>query len=100
MLAADEARVLTAGDPAKEPPRFRFSGDSLGFLSGLMTAGMVTIARRFSGLGVWAGGGGPSFEIELTNTGRDLVTAWRAGDLQLLRAALSSNPGPDRPAPE
>jgi hypothetical protein len=86
-LADDEARFESLPDPQQGPPRFRFSGDSLGFLSGLLAADLAEIGRRFSGMTAW-GATLPSFEVQLTPRGRAFVAAWRAGSAAGLRKAL------------
>lgn len=77
VLAADEERFAGSTD-ATQPPRFRFTGDGLQSLAGLLTAGLAEISQRFSG-GGWFGGSMPSFEICLTQRGKDLVASWKAG---------------------
>jgi hypothetical protein len=87
ILDAEEARVREAADPAAAAPPFRFSGDSLPAMAGLITSGLIEISRRFSGA-AWFGGGAPSFEVRLTTSGRLLVEAWKAGDPARVSAAL------------
>jgi hypothetical protein len=70
----DEKRVASS-DSKESPPSFRFTGDGLGVLSGLLTAGLIEISRRFLGAG-FLGGGRPSIEVSLTKRGRRLVEAW------------------------
>jgi HNH endonuclease len=88
VLAADEERVCGAEDPSKVAPAFRFTGDGLPALSGLLTSGIVEITRRFSGAGLF-GASMPSFEVRLTDKGRSLVQAWQLGK------ALGETPPPD-----
>jgi hypothetical protein len=79
VLAADEER-LDGREPTKGgeiPPRFRFTGDGLPALAGLISSGIVEISRRYSGAG-FSGATGPSFEVSLTEKGRALVAGWRA----------------------
>ena len=78
VLAADEARLNDAPDPAKAALPFRFSGDGLPALAGLLTSGIIEISRRFSGANAW-GSSMPSFEVRLTEKGKNLVAAWQAG---------------------
>lgn len=90
MLWAEEQRIATAEDQKKVAPPFRFTGDGLPALSGLIVSGLIEISRRYSGANAW-GGGMPSFEVMLTEKGRRLVTAWREGSADL-GAALGSLP--------
>jgi HNH endonuclease len=78
VLAADEARLKSAPDSEKAAPPFRFTGDGLPALSGLLTSGIIEITRRFSGVNAW-GSSMPSFEVRLTEKGRTLVAAWQSG---------------------
>ena len=71
-------------------PPFRFSGDSLGFLSGLLTSGLIEISRRFSGASYF-GGSYPTFEVRLTDKGNALVSAWVAGDSDNISKILSGD---------
>jgi len=84
VLYAEEERVrqqvITNPDKPAES-RFRFSGDSLSFLSGLIASGLIEFDRSFSGTS-WFGGGQPSFTVRLTPRGQALVTAWRASGAQ------------------
>jgi hypothetical protein len=82
LLADEEERVGAADDPKKVPPPFRFTGDGLSALSGLIVSGIVEIGRRFSGVNAW-GPSMPSFEVRLTDKGRKLVAAWREGAADL-----------------
>jgi len=86
-LDEDERRFAESPNPANEAPRFRFHGDSLGFLSGLISAGLVRIGDRVSGVTIM-GNSSPSFEVRLTETGRAFVQAWRAGNADSLREAV------------
>jgi hypothetical protein len=78
VLAADEARVKDAQDPGKMGTRFRFTGDGLPALSGLMSSGIIEISKRYAGANAW-GSSMPSFEVLLTEKGRALVAAWQSG---------------------
>ena len=78
ILSAEEQRLATAVDPTKTPPPFRFTGDGLPALSGLIASGLIEISKRYSGANAW-GGSMPSFEVSLTNKGKSLVIAWREG---------------------
>jgi hypothetical protein len=78
VLAADEARVAAAEDPAKVAPPYRFTGDGLPALAGLLTSGIIKVSSRFSGANAW-GSSMPSFEVRLTEKGRRLVAAWQSG---------------------
>ena len=87
VLFEEESRIASERDDAKAPPPFRFSGDGLGALAPLITSGLVQISKRFSGVNAW-GGGIPSYEVELTDKGRQIVRAWREGDPAGLKKAL------------
>ncbi len=54
-----------------------------------MTSHLVEISRRFSGHNYW-GPGAPSFEVQLTAAGRQLVSAWKGGDPEAIREALKA----------
>jgi hypothetical protein len=69
-----------------KPPPFRFTGDGLGALAPLMVSGLVEISKWAGGS--YFGGGTPSFEVQLTDRGRRLVEAWRAGDPGQIKAVL------------
>ncbi len=89
------ARSTTEDSP--RPPAFRFTGDGLGALSGLLTAKLIEISRRFSGA-AYFGGGMPSFEVRLTSAGKQLVEAWRSGKPEKIKAALEYKGGVAYPA--
>ena len=88
VLYREQKRVAATDDPSTSPPPFRFTGDGLGMLSGLMTSGLLEISQRFSGGGHWFGGGGPSYEVRLTEAGIKLVEAWLDGQLGAVQRAL------------
>lgn len=88
VLNEEEKRVKETADPNAVPPPFRFTGDSLPTLAPLLTSGLVEISRRFLGAN-WFGGAHPSFEIALTERGRQLVVAWKAGSTEGIQRALS-----------
>ena len=67
-----EAESKTEEHPA---PKFRFSGDSLGFLAGLLISGLVEFSRRFLGVTLM-GATHPTFEVRPTEKGISLVEAW------------------------
>jgi hypothetical protein len=92
VLADEEARVGKETDSAKAPPPFRFAGDALPTLAPLLTSGLVEISRRFLGAN-WFGGARPSFEVSLTERGRRLVAAWRAGSPEAIENALTQASG-------
>jgi hypothetical protein len=98
VLYQEEERLRKEGyEPVRRtsvPPPFRFTGDGLGILAGLMTSGLVEIDRRFSGASSW-GGGMPSFTVWLTKRGRAMVTAWLAGLPGRVEAALRQTDPPD-----
>jgi hypothetical protein len=91
VLREEEERLEKEGYEADRrssvPPPFRFTGDGLGMLSGLITSGLVEIDRRFSGGSVW-GGEMPSFTVRLTPRGRAMVDAWLKGAPSEIEAAL------------
>ena len=93
VLREEEERLRNEGYEADRrtsvPPPFRFTGDGLGMLSGLMTSGLIEIDRRFSGANAW-GGGMPSFTVRLTVRGRAMVDAWLAGEPSDIEAALAA----------
>ena len=78
MLAADEERIAAADDPKAVPPPFRFTGDGLPALAGLISSEIIEISNRYSGHNAW-GPSMPSFEVRLTDKGKTLVGAWRTG---------------------
>jgi HNH endonuclease len=84
LLAADEERIASPAnvtestDPNKIGLPFRFTGDGLPALSGLLASGLIRISKYYSGLNQW-GGSMPSFEVRLTEKGKALVAAWRSG---------------------
>lgn len=91
VLHREEERLRLAGANAvnkgSTQPPFHFTGDGLGMLSGLMTAGFIEIDRRFSGVNAW-GSSMPSFTVRLTDLGRSMVDAWLAGAPSEVEAAL------------
>lgn len=87
VLAEEEERVRREPDPARAPLPFRYTGDSLPALAPLLTSGLIEIRRRFSGANYF-GGTHPSFEVALTERGRRLVVAWRAGSPEGIESAL------------
>lgn len=78
VLSADEIRTKepTTGTAFNLP--YRFTGDGLPSLAGLLTSGIIEISKHFSGVNAW-GSSMPSFEVRLTDKGRALVTAWKSG---------------------
>jgi len=88
VLSDEDDRIASAPDPSAVPRPFSFTGDGLAALAGLLTSGLVVITRRFTGSSAW-GGGTPYFNIGLTESGRQLVKAWRSGRSDELRAALA-----------
>ena len=98
VLHDEECRVRNSSTPEQTPPPLRFTGDGLTVLAGLLTSGLVSISRRFSGVSMF-GGGMPSFEVALTDSGRALVAAWRAGDPEGIRDALTVGAAPVRASP-
>ena len=90
LVLYDEQKRFGNDSQSKEhvAPQFRFSGDSLGFLAGLITSGLAEISRRFLGASMF-GASHPTFEVRLTKKGMSLVTAWRDGDPEAIAATLS-----------
>lgn len=78
LLLADDEERFDSGDSASIAPRFRFTGDGLPALAGLLSSRLVTISKRYSGANAW-GSSMPSFEVSLTEKGKSLVSAWRTG---------------------
>jgi len=79
LLAEDESRFSGPETPKGVMPRFRFTGDGLPVLAGLITSGLIEISNRYSGHNAW-GGGMPSFEVMLTDKGKLFIQAWKSGD--------------------
>ncbi len=54
LLYEEQKRFDSDSKTEEHPaPQFRFSGDSLGFLAGLITSGLAEISRRFLGAGMF-----------------------------------------------
>jgi hypothetical protein len=96
VIHAEDKRVREATDSKKIPPKFRFTGDSLGSLAGLLTSGLVEISRRYIGASLM-GGAHPSFEVGLTAKGLLLIEAWIAGNPHQIRIALGCDGPPPTP---
>ena len=96
VLAADEARTRepTTGTQFNLP--FRFTGDGLPALAGLLTSGIIEISKHFSGVNTW-GSSMPSFEVRLTDKGRALVAAWQAGRAFTDKPVEGKDVGPNLP---
>ena len=90
VLAEEERRICAENNATNKAPRFRFSGDGLPALAGLISSGLVVISARYSGAGSW-GGGTPSFEVKLTEKGNALVAAWSIGSNVDLQEAISGS---------
>lgn len=88
VLYEEEKRAISSADQNWEPP-FRFTGDGLGMLSGLLTSGLLEISKRIFGGSLW-GGGIHQFEVRLTESGKRLVEAWLSGNPEAIKEALSS----------
>jgi hypothetical protein len=86
-----EAQAKKAAQQAHAP--FIFTGDSLGFLSGLLTSGLIEISSRAFNYGHMLGGH-PYFEVTLTAKGRALMKAWLDGTRTGSTAALSMQVAP------
>ena len=79
LLALYQDELRCAGSTVEHGQyKFRFTGDGLPSLAGLMAASIIEISRRYSGANAW-GGVGPSFEVSLTAKGKQLVENWRGG---------------------
>ena len=78
LAADDEARTCEPVTGTQFNLPFRFTGDGLPALAGLLTSGIIEITKHFSGVNAW-GSSMPSFEVGLTEKGRALVAAWQAG---------------------
>lgn len=76
LVLYDEMRA--AKDNKHHVP-FAYTGDSLGTLAGLLTAGLVEITMRNPNYGHF-GGGTPYFQVALTEKGIGFVETWRRGD--------------------
>jgi len=88
VLNREEERLAVAeADSTTAAPPFRFTGDGLGVLSGLITSGLVKISRRYSGAS-FSGGSMPSFEVRLTESGQRIVKAWLSGSPDAIKDAL------------
>jgi hypothetical protein len=79
--------VANEREPEKAPPPIRFTGDGLGALAPVITSGLAQVSKRFSGVNAW-GGGMPSYQVELTDKGRQIVRAWIDDDRLKLKEAL------------
>lgn len=78
VLVADEARTREPVTEKRFNLPYRFTGDGLPALAGLLTSGIIEISKHFSGVNAW-GSSMFSFEVQLTEKGRTLVAAWQAG---------------------
>ena len=87
LVMSDEERRVQTDQAEKPAPPFRFTGDSLPFLAPLFTSGLLEIGKRFLGANMF-GGAHPSFEVRLTERGRRLIDAWKAGQPDDVRRAL------------
>jgi hypothetical protein len=87
LILYQEEQRISKGDESSQPPPFRFTGNGLAMLSGFLVSGLVDISRRFSGAS-FSGGGIPSFEVKLTEAGKQLVEAWRNGQPEAIKKAL------------
>ena len=88
VLYHEELRIDAVEDASKVEPPFRFTGDGLPALSGLITSGLLEISRRYLGAGTF-GASMPSFNVRLTEKGRQFVQAWLHGDAQQVERALA-----------
>jgi hypothetical protein len=79
VLAADEDRMRGPITGTKVSLPFRFTGDGLPALAGLLTSGIIEVTKHYSGVNSW-GSSMPSFEVRLTQKGLRLVAAWQVGD--------------------
>jgi len=92
LVLYEEEQLIDQSD--KEIPTFHFTGDGLGFLSGLIISGLIEISQRSTGITAM-GSRMPSFRVRLTTTGRQLVEAWKNGTPDAVRSVLESS---DKPA--
>jgi hypothetical protein len=92
VLYHEEKRIEAAEDPSKVAPPFRFTGDGLPALSGLITSGLLEISKRYLGAGVF-GASLPSFNVSLTGKGKQFVQAWLEGDSEQVASALEPRDG-------
>ena len=88
VLYQEERRIDTTEDASKAAPPFRFTGDGLPALSGLITSGLLEISKRYLGAGTF-GATMPSFNVRLTEKGRQFVQAWLDGDARQVKLALT-----------
>jgi hypothetical protein len=88
VLYHEERRIESAEDPTTVPPPFRFTGDGLPALSGLITSGIIEISKRYLGAGMF-GASMPSFNVKLTDKGKQFVQAWLEGDPRQVELALT-----------
>jgi hypothetical protein len=88
VLYYEEKRIEAAEDTSKLDPPFRFTGDGLPALSGLITSGLLEISKRYLGAGYY-GASMPSFNVRLTDKGRNFVQAWLEGDSERIAFALA-----------
>jgi hypothetical protein len=79
VLSNEEDRIAKAAKKDEEPPPFRFTGDSLPAIAGMLTSGLIEISKRYLGGSAWSSPS-PSFEVALTSKGRKLVNAWKEGN--------------------
>lgn len=88
VLYQEERRIEAAEDASKVAPPFRFTGDGLPALSGLITSGLLEISKRYLGAGMF-GASMPSFDVRLTAKGKQFVEAWLGGDARQVELALT-----------
>lgn len=88
VLHEEEKRLAALEWPACDASIFRFSGDSLPSLAGLLNSKLLVIHAVHDNH--WFGvGPPPTFNVRLTDSGLALVEAWKSGDPVKLRAALT-----------
>lgn len=94
LVLSDEERRLAREEEENNAPPFRFTGDSLPTIAPLLTSGLVAIGKRYLGATAW-GGAHPSFEVRLTERGRQLVDGWRTGSAAEVKRVitLEAEPG-------
>lgn len=88
LLYRQDTRTVEKSSKGETAQKFRFTGDGLAALAGLINVNIVEISKRHDQV-AWAGGL-PSFEVSFTEKGRQLVEAWIKGKPEAVREALSA----------
>lgn len=94
VLYWEEKRLAAAeADSRSAYPLFRFTGDGLGALAGLICGDLVKISRLYSASSYYGQSmAPPSFEVRLTESGQRLVKAWVDGSPESIKEALRRQP--------